>query len=287
MARILTSLALFALAAAVPPAAAQTVSDLAEKTHIHGLAFDRTDPQKLFVATHHGLFLASPDGTVTRISETTDDFMGFTPHPTDGAVLFASGHPAAGGNLGFIMSSDGGRGWQQLSPGDGGPVDFHQLTVAPSDPSRLYGVFGGIQTSKDGGATWSIVADAPEKLIDLAVAASDPETLYAATETGLLVSRDGAKSWEDLLPGAPVTTVETASDGSVLVYVLGKGLRRALEPALDFSAPAGMAPGGSFLLHLEADPADTSHLIAVVGRGVIVQSRDGGTSWTPYGRQPG
>ncbi len=79
--------------------------------------------------------------------------MGFTPHPADESVLYASGHPAGGGNLGFIVSRDGGRGWSSLSPGVGGPVDFHQMDVSKADPSVIYGAHGGLQASRDGGRT--------------------------------------------------------------------------------------------------------------------------------------
>ncbi|SUU90070.1 hypothetical protein EDC40_105474 [Aminobacter aminovorans] len=89
------------------PAVAQGVSvtDLAGKTHIHGLAFDRADGSSALIATHHGPMKAAPDGSVTPTSESQDDFMCFTPHPTDAKILFASGHPK---DLGFIKSDDSG-----------------------------------------------------------------------------------------------------------------------------------------------------------------------------------
>nr|WMC94564.1 hypothetical protein RAR13_14195 [Aminobacter aminovorans] len=107
------------------------VTDLAGKTHIHGLAFDRADSSSVLVATHHGLMKAALDGAVTPVSDSRDDFMGFTPHPTDATILFASGYPRGGGNLGFIRSGDAGKSWQQIAPGVDGPVDFHQLAVSP------------------------------------------------------------------------------------------------------------------------------------------------------------
>ena len=45
------------------------VSELAEKTHFHGIAVGRADPSRIYLATHHGLFVASPDGVATRVSE--------------------------------------------------------------------------------------------------------------------------------------------------------------------------------------------------------------------------
>jgi len=170
------------------------VSELHQQTHIHGLAVDRQNPEYLLIATHHGLFRSGPDGAAERIS-VVQDFMGFTPHPSDPGTLYASGHPADGGNLGFIASTDGGANWEQVSPGEGGPVDFHQMTVSPADPTVVYGAFGSLQVSRDGGKTWSIAGPLPDRLIDLAASARDADTLYAATESGLLVSKDAGGTW--------------------------------------------------------------------------------------------
>lgn len=88
-----------------------SVTHLPAKTHIHGLAVDREDPSRVLIATHHGLFRAGPDGKAERMSQ-VQDFMGFNPHPSDPRTHYASGHPATGGNLGFITSTDGGRTWR-------------------------------------------------------------------------------------------------------------------------------------------------------------------------------
>lgn len=133
------------------------------------------------MATHYGMYAAAPDGKARQVSTTSEDFMGFTAVPGNREILFASGHPALGGNLGFIASEDGGASWTQVSEGAGGPVDFHALTVSAADPQVLYGYFHGIQISTDGGKTWAKAGPAPEKLIDLAASATDANTLYAGT----------------------------------------------------------------------------------------------------------
>lgn len=259
---------------------AVSLSELLRSTHVHGLAIDRADRGSLLIATHHGLYRARIDsGTAELASERTDDFMGFTPHPTDEGVLYASGHPAGGGNLGFIASQDGGRSWSSLAPGVGGPVDFHQMDVSKADPSVIYGVHGGLQTSRDGGRTWERVGAAPEGLIDLAASAREPARLYAATQQGILVSQDGGAGWElahEL--HRPVSLVETTGDGTVFAFMLGSGLIRAEEPFLNWQLVSDVF-GDRYLLHLAADPGDLKRLFAVTQNSELLASDDAGTSW--------
>ncbi|RUV28216.1 MAG: exo-alpha-sialidase [Mesorhizobium sp.] len=263
-------------------AEAVSVSQLKERTHIHGLAVDRENSQKLLIATHHGLFRAGSDGKAELISP-VQDFMGFTPDPSDPRSLYASGHPAGGGNLGFIASTDNGATWTQIAPGADGPVDFHQMTVSSADPQVLYGAYGGLQVSRDAGKTWSVVGLLPEKLIDLAASAKDADTIYAATEGGLSVSRNGGLIWETVVDGAPVSLVEVTADGSVYAFVVGRGLVRSAEAALNF-APLSSGLSDRILLHLAVDPADKDRIFVASHQGDILASTDGGVNWTELGR---
>lgn len=263
-------------------AEAVSVSQLKERTHIHGLAVDRENSQKLLIATHHGLFRAGSDGTAELISP-VQDFMGFTPDPSDPRSLYASGHPAGGGNLGFIASADNGVTWNQVSPGADGPVDFHQMTVSSADPQVLYGAYGALQVSRDAGKTWSVVGPLPEKLIDLAASAKDADTIYAATEGGLSVSRDGGQTWETIVDGAPVSLVEVTADGTVYAFVVGRGLVRSAEAALNF-APLSSGLSDRILLHLAVDPTDKDRIFVASHQSDILASTDGGANWTELGR---
>lgn len=257
------------------------VSKLPGHTHIHGLAVDRQDPSRLLIATHHGLFRAGPDGKAERISE-VQDFMGFSPHPSDPRTLYASGHPRQGGNLGFIASTDQGRTWTQVSPGVNGPVDFHQMTVSPADPNTVYGAHGGLQISRNAGKTWKVVGPTPDKLIDLAASAKSADTLYAATEAGLLVSRDAGKTWKPILEGAPISLVEITPDGTLYAFVLGRGLVRSAEDPVNFTEPSGDF-GGGYLLHLAVDPGNPNRLFASTGKGRVLTSTDQGRTWGSFG----
>ena len=281
-ANLIAGLAIGAVAAgSAAGTEALSVSQLKEHTHIHGLAVDRQDPEKLLIATHHGLFRSGSDGKAELISP-VQDFMGFSPDPSDPKTLYASGHPAGGGNLGFIASTDNGVTWDQISPGANGPVDFHQMTVSSSDPLVLYGAYGALQVSRDAGTTWSIVGPLPEKLIDLAASAKNADTIYAATEAGLSVSQDGGQSWETIVQGAPVSLVEVTADGSVYAFVVGRGLVRSTEADMVF-APVSNGLGDRILLHLAVDQADMDRIFVASHQGDILASTDGGASWTELG----
>lgn len=258
------------------------VAELPRHTHIHGLAVDRSDPSRLFIATHHGFFVATPDGMATRISP-VQDFMGFTPHPSDPFVLYASGHPAGGGNLGFIRSSDGGATWMQLSQGAGGPVDFHQMDVSPTDPDTIYGAFGGIQVSRNSGGSWAAVGTEPEGLIDLAASAYVPGRLYAATRIGLWVSDDEGASWREAAFGPDIATmIRTDAAGRLFLFVGGKGLYRGVESDLAQWTLLDDRFGDRAILHLAIDPGDANRMFAATQASEILRSEDGGRSWAPF-----
>ena len=258
-----------------------SVSELPRHTHIHGLTIDRHDPSKLLIATHHGLFVAGPDGKAERIS-VVQDLMGFNPHPSDPKTLYASGHPAEGGNLGFIASTDQGRTWNQVSPGVNGPVDFHQMTVSPADPNTIYGSYKGLQISRNAGKTWKLVGPAPEGLISLAASAKNADLLYAATEDGLLISKDAGKTWTTVLKGTPVSLVHVSPDRTLYAFVVGRGLVRSSEDAVRFVEVGGDL-GNNVLLHLAVDPTNPNRLIAATGTSRVLTSMDQGRTWAAFG----
>lgn len=271
-------------AALTPAVAAESATDLStllRETHVHGLAFDPGTPGKLLIATHHGLHaLDAVTLTTTPVGPSRDDFMGFTTHPTGAAPLFASGHPARGGNLGVISSLDGGQTWTPLSDGVDGPVDFHVMEVSRADAQVLYGAHAGIlQTSRDGGRTWAVVGPAPARLIDIATSARDADTLFAATEAGLLRSTNRGATWTRAHPATvPVSFVDVGTDGRALAFVLGAGLVRADETALDWTVLSDTF-GDDYLLHLALDPADPLRMFAVTGQAEMRTSQDGGATW--------
>jgi BNR/Asp-box repeat protein len=279
-----------ALLAGLPMAwAEETIASLSQRTHFHGLAVDPTDSSRLLLATHHGLFAMGADGSARQVSSGTEDFMGFSPHPSDGVTLYSSGHPPTGGNLGFRVSTDGGQTWTRLSKGATGIADFHSMAVSAADPKTIYGTYAGLQVSRDGGKSWTMVGPGPEGVIDLAASAVDANILYAGTRIGLMRSADGGVSWKPAHPSSEAAPmVAVANDGTVYAFVLGTGLVRAREPELAWQV-IGEGLGGRVPIHLAIDPKEPSRLYALAVEPAshataILASADGGETWSEFGK---
>ena len=202
---------------------------------IHGLGVypseEGNDDGPLYLATHNGLFKkdkgnnSSTSGWV-EVGNDKSDFMGFTINPDKEGVMYSSGHPQSGGNLGFRISNDYGATWQDVSDVTApSPIDFHTMTIG-NEPEIIYGSSGmgdNIYTSSDEGKTWT-TTNPPngERVITLAANQSNSNIVYAATTNGLFSSMDQGKSWQKIdnesINGtdAMVTGVEISSDGKIV-----------------------------------------------------------------------
>ena len=234
---------------------------------------------KLLLATHHGIFAVDDAGIATRVAP-VQDYMGFSPSPSDPLTYYASGHPAGGGNLGFLASKDGGATWTQVSEGHNGPVDFHQMDVSAADPKTIYGVYGRVQTSKDGGATWTATGKPPGGLIAIAASSQSPSRVYAATKSGLFVSEDAGATWALVqFEGEPVSLVKAAG-GKLYAFVVGRGLLVGEEKAPATWTPLSNDFGESIPLYLAM--GREAMYIATHDSSVLA-SGDGGHTWKAFG----
>jgi mono/diheme cytochrome c family protein len=274
-------LASFALLLVAGSVSAQPIS-LERLSQIHAIAVSPERPGTLYVATHEGLFSASEDGNAERISQSRDDLMSLVLDPSAATVLYASGHPGTGGNLGLVQSQDGGRSWRQLSPGAGQPMDFRELVVSPADPKVLYGHFKTLNTSRDAGRSWIKLPRLPAKVYALAASARDPDVVYAATRGGLLSSTDGGRRWQTMSDSPnPASMVHVTRDGIVHAFVVGVGLIEAREPPEAWTTLHNQF-GEQVLIQFAVDRKDPRRLYALNQFGRLLASRDAGASWHAF-----
>lgn len=248
----------------------------------HGLAVDRKDPTKVYIATHTGLLVMVDDGELQRIGTAQDDYMGFSAHPTDPNTLYTSGHPSGGGNLGFQKTTDGGKTWQRIANGANGPVDFHAMTVSQADPTLIYGIHRGqLQRSRDEGKNWELVDTNLGNIISLATNTKDKNVLYAGTTDGLHVSQNQGNSWSKLgtLNGAVTTiAVNPAIDQEIVAYEQNQGLIRSTSGGSSWDALNGYT--ASMVMHLAYDIQKPTTMYLINQNLEVHKTSDGGQTWT-------
>ncbi|MCC7482140.1 MAG: hypothetical protein IT541_11525 [Hyphomicrobiales bacterium] len=274
------------IAAPLLQARAESLQEIAQRTHFHGVSFNRGGGDaELLIATHNGMFAVMKDGTAAQISA-TQDFMGFSADPADPLRYYGSGHPAEGGRSGFLETRDGGATWSRVSDGVNGPVDFHGLAVSGANPKVIYGAFGGIQMSTDGGLTWQITGNIPDGLVQLAASSSDARKVFAATKSGLKVSGDSGATWGNAaFDGEIVSAIRIESDGTVFAFVLGRGFLRSAESSPADWLPLSNSFGQAIALHIAANPKDSNHLIISTQASELLESLDGGKNWKSFGQR--
>lgn len=195
----------------------------------HTLLVSPTDPERIVLGTHAGLYESADGGRTWQKGPLGgNDAMNL--------VRTRSGRVWAAGHNVLFASDDGGGTWSEVRP-DGLPgLDLHGFAADPKSGNTLYAavagegfyrsvdggrafslvteefgsnVFGlsvtptgrvlaadpsrGVYASDDGGQTWSVVLNEPA--LGVAVNPSRPRDVLA-TGRGIFVSRDGGKGWQ-------------------------------------------------------------------------------------------
>jgi photosystem II stability/assembly factor-like uncharacterized protein len=168
---------------------------------------------------------------------------------------------------GVYKSIDGGTTWKELTKGLPSPVNNAELTIAPSDPKRIYayatgGAGGGrgrggadgppptapFYRSDDGGETWTAPSNdtriGASNEASICVDPKNPEWLILTSQV-TYKSEDGGKSW----------------------------------------VPFKGAPGGDDYQYAWINPNNTDIMLAVADQGAVV-SLDKGRSWSSWYNQP-
>lgn len=158
--------------------------------------------------------------------------------PSDPSVLWAATND---GNV--AISTNSGVTWTNVRSGNPGwPRVTREIFVHPTRPLTawltvaFFGTDQVLQTT-DGGATWvSRDGDLPDTPVNtVAAIPGSPAQLFAGTDRGLYLSRNGGQNWNPYgrgLPNVPVIDIRLEPErGRLLVATQGRGMWSA---SLDF-----------------------------------------------------
>lgn len=247
----------------------------------HSLAINPINPDTIYFG-HHGGLLVSRDGGRSWQAGTLSgvDAMQLAVPTADPNRIYASGHGV------FVVSQDGGQTW--ASPVHHLPaLDLHGFAVAPSDPNRVYafeiGTFS-LYASSDGGVTWETRAlppDLNQGILPLAVAADDPQHLYAGVGGQIWESLDGGQSWRQAGPGpgGTITALAVSTSSQALLYAgTDQGLWKLDSSGNWQKLP--VEPREAVLAVAVAPLADGAERVVLVDvQGNLYRSDDGGQTW--------
>lgn len=247
---------------------------------IHGLAVDPRDHIRLYIATHDGLILGNETGW-WRIGGSRDDLMGFTMHPRNADVFWASGHGRQG-NLGVRQSTDGGFTWTTLGL-EG--ADVHALTVSSADPDVLWAVWQGeLHHSTDAGRTWDVVNASPPAISALAGHPTLAGRLYAAGPEGVFVSEDSGATFTTVRPGPHTAVAVSPVRPTLVMAATPTGVAKSVDAGATWQDLAG--PQGARVTHVAFDAQDEQAVLVATADAAIFESTDGGVVWDPV-KAPG
>jgi len=244
--------------------------------HVHGLGVDPAD-NTLYAATHSGLFRVPKTGTPIRVANRAQDTMGFS--VVGPGTFIGSGNPDFREDdvrpplLGLIESTDRGESWQRLSLH--GKADFHALHAAHGQVYGYDSTSGTFMVSKDR-KEWDRRSQLPMR--DFAVSPTQPDTILATSERGLVHSTDGGRTWR-AVDDAPVLAVVAWAQPDALYGVAPDG---AVHKSADGGASwtrRGTVGGEPEAFAIDARDGKEA-LYAASHEAGIVSSADGGSTFT-------
>jgi photosystem II stability/assembly factor-like uncharacterized protein len=187
---------------------------------------------------------------------------------------------------GLWRSGNGGASWRS-----GGPAGPRSIAASPVAGTAFLSANGGVYRTFDAGATWKLAGRGlPAGPADaLAVAASDPRTVYAYYDAaGLFRSQDGGASWQR-------QTSPLSGYGDMVALAISARAPRLLYAAFSNGGLYRSADGGARWTGLggisdvralaAAEPRTSGTVYAGTGLtggtlGGVWWSGDAGTTWT-------
>lgn len=205
------------------------------------------------------------------------------------------------GEWSVFKTQDGGQNWQQTTAPVIEPIvpDTTTFAVAKTENGRtiLYaGTTGcGIFRSEDGGENWEtfgrshcsdIIENMPTDVMNLAIDAGDPYTVYVASGYRFYRSTDGGRTWEsfnlgDLGINSTIYgfTTDPVIPGVIYLITRSDGFWRSEDSGYTWEMMNSHWFEDTAPTALTVFEGKTKHLVAGAANGEVWISTNGGYSW--------
>lgn len=164
---------------------------------IHAFAQAPSDPDVVYAfVVGFGLFASQDAGESwerrSELGRVPPDLLALVVGEDDATLV------AAGPESGVLHSEDGGRSFERVLE-----AGAWSLATHPSEPNRLLGITArGLEESRDGGRSWSVLVPRGEALPGewMAVAVGPDGSIWVVTEEPRTLnrSRDDGRAWEEV-----------------------------------------------------------------------------------------
>ena len=256
---------------------------------IRDMVIDPNTPRTLYLGTGSGVFKTTDGahswaGTNEGLPANDRGITALGLDPSNPSTLFIG----TGFNR-LYRSTDAAGSWQQVVDGSFGSVDA--VAVAPSNSSIVYRGAGVnmVFKSTDGGDTWESVSTGLENAFvfnQITVHPTDPDIVYAASDTGLFKTTNGGTSWA-MLNTPPwetgargVESVVLDPSNPVTVYATTDAVIKSTDSGDSWVVLEVTSARFQVVKTVAIDPDDPLTLYAGENAfEALFKSTDGGTSW--------
>jgi photosystem II stability/assembly factor-like uncharacterized protein len=237
----------------------------------HSLLVSPSDPSQLFLGTHQGLY-SSVDGGHTWAAAALGGQDAMNLVRARSSVVWAAGHEV------LAKSADDGRTWADVHPAGLPSLDVHGFAVDPRDGETLYAAVAGqgLYRSDDGGASFKAVSkEVGPNVMGLAVA-RHRRILAGDLRLGLLVSRDGGKSWTPRLR-AQLLGLAISPGNPKRILATGPGILLSQDGGRTWKQVLSLPKGAGPVAWVPSAPS-TAYVVGFNRR--LYRSSDGGETWS-------
>ena len=240
----------------------------------HSLSVDPTNANGILLGTHSGLY-RSTDGGKTWAFQALSGRDAMNLARPRGQVLWTAGHYV------LAKSADGGRTWVDVRPTGLPTLDVHGFAVDPRRSSTLYAAVAGrgLYRSRDNGVSFTPVSSQVGGAVMALVVTPAGDVLAGDMQRGLLVSRDGGKTWRRVLAAQLMGLALNPRDPK-RVLAAGPGILLSIDGGRRWRQPLKNAQGAGPVAWSPSNPK----VAYVVGFDrTLYRSRDGGATWSAVG----